>query len=332
MKNVLKPAVLALAFSVPALSVTLPVIAQTKQADVRIDPALPKDLFLKAPPALPATGAPALLPPEAKKAVKVGDTVTLAGRVGGSKAPFVSGRSILTLVGDDLPACSDNPDDHCKVPWDYCCESKADIVKHSATVQVVDDKGKTLRVDLKGQNGIKELSDLIVVGKVAQVNDKVLIVNATGIYVNPSLPHGFFLASKPANAKSVEDVKASAKIGETVSITGRIGGAAEPFAADRASFTVVGPGLASCKDDSASACKTPWDYCRHGKDETIKHVATIQVVDEQGNPLAMNLRGRGGMAELSTVTVVGKVTQADGNTLVISASGIHVHLDNAKSK
>lgn len=320
MKTLLKSALVALSLGTCMLGAALTVAAQTKQADAKIDPALPKGLFLASPP----TGASALLPPEAKKTAKVGDTITLAGRVGGSKAPFVAGRSVLTLVGDNLPACSDNPDDHCKMPWDYCCENKADIAKHSATVQIVDEKGKTLRVDFKGQNGITELSDLTVVGKVAQVSDKMLVVNATGIYVNPSLPHGFFQKAKPANAKSVEDVKASAKVGETVSITGRIGGSAEPFDAGFASFTLIGAGLAPCETTGANACKTPWDFCRHGKDEIAKHAATIQVVDEKGNPLAMNLRGRGGLGEWSRVTVVGVVTGNDATGLRVSAKSVFV--------
>lgn len=320
MKTLLNPALLALALSASMLGAALTVKAQTKQADAKIDPALPKGLFLASPPA----SGPALSPPEAKKSVKVGDTITLAGRVGGSKSPFVAGRSMLTLMGDALPACSDNPDDHCKMPWDYCCETKADIVKHSATVQVVDERGKVLRIDLKGQNGITELSDLTVVGKVAQVGDKVLVVNATGIYINPSLPHGFFANSKPASAKSVEDVKASAKVGETVTITGRIGGSADPFAPGSASFTVVGTNLAPCASDSGSACKTPWDYCRHSKEDIARQIATIQVVDEKGNPLAMNLRGRGGLGELSLVTVVGVVTGNDASGLRVAAKSMYV--------
>jgi hypothetical protein len=86
-------------------------------------------------------------------------------------------------MGPGIKACSDNPDDHCKVPWDYCCESAEDIATHAATVQVVDAAGAPLKVDVKGQNGIKELSDVIVVGKVAQAEGKVLVVNATGMYV-----------------------------------------------------------------------------------------------------------------------------------------------------
>lgn len=137
------------------------------------------------PPALFLASAPAeaLSVEDAKKTAKAGGTVVLRGRVGGSRDPFVEGRAVLTLVGPGLPACSDNPDDACKTPWDYCCEEKRAIAEHSATVQVLDGAGAPLRATLKGHGGIRELSDLIVVGNVAVADGATLVVNATGIFV-----------------------------------------------------------------------------------------------------------------------------------------------------
>jgi hypothetical protein len=120
---------------------------------------------------------------EAKKTAKVGDTVTITGRVGGSRDPFIADRAVVTLVGPGLPACSDNPDDKCSQPWDYCCASKADIAAHSATIQVVDTQGRPANYGLKDAHGIKELSTLVVVGKVAAAEGPNFVVNATQIYV-----------------------------------------------------------------------------------------------------------------------------------------------------
>lgn len=139
--------------------------------------ALPANLFLAAEP------ADAKSVEQIKGTAKAGDTVAIQGRIGGGEVPFVDGRAVFTIVGRGIPACADNPDDHCKTPWDYCCETAEDIAIHSATIQVVDDKGALLRTQLKGEHGMKELSDLIVVGKVAQADDKVLVVHATGIYI-----------------------------------------------------------------------------------------------------------------------------------------------------
>jgi hypothetical protein len=120
---------------------------------------------------------------EVKKTAKVGDTVIITGRVGGSRNPFVDERAVLTLVGPGLPACSDNPDDKCSQPWDYCCESKADIAAHSATIQVVETDGSPAPWGLKGAYGLKELSSITVVGTVVTAEGPNLVINATQIYI-----------------------------------------------------------------------------------------------------------------------------------------------------
>lgn len=152
--------------------------APSQQASApAISAALPSSIFLTSAP------ADAKNVEEVKGTAKPGDTIAIKGRIGGSENPFVEGRAVFTLVGPGIPACSDAGDDHCKTPWDYCCETPEDIAAHAATVQIVDDKGALLRASVKGEHGMKELADLIVVGKVAQADDKLLIVNATGIYI-----------------------------------------------------------------------------------------------------------------------------------------------------
>lgn len=124
---------------------------------------------------------------EARKAgsMKAGDSVVLRGRVGGSKEPFVAGRAVFTLMGRGVKACSDNPGDRCGKPWDYCCETKEDILANAVTVQVVDARGQTLRTDMKGRRGLKELSEVVVVGKVASAAGGALVVNAASVYAAP---------------------------------------------------------------------------------------------------------------------------------------------------
>lgn len=124
---------------------------------------------------------------EARKAggFKVGDAVVLRGRIGGSASPFVDHRAVFTLMGRGLKACNENPDDRCKQPWDYCCETHDDIVANSVTVQVADAKGQVLRTDMKGRRGMRELTEVVIVGKVSAADGKALVVNATGLYVAP---------------------------------------------------------------------------------------------------------------------------------------------------
>ncbi|HEX2839386.1 MAG TPA: hypothetical protein VHN77_14815 [Phycisphaerales bacterium] len=122
---------------------------------------------------------------EARKegSLKTGDEVVLRGRIGGSKEPFVAGRAVFTLMGRGLKACNENPDDTCSAPWDYCCETKEDILSHSVTVQVVDAKGQILRTAMKGRRGLKELSEIVVIGKVTSADGKAVVVNASSISV-----------------------------------------------------------------------------------------------------------------------------------------------------
>ena len=121
---------------------------------------------------------------EVRKAgtLKAGDDVVLRGRIGGSKDPFVAGRAVFTLMGRGLKACNEIPDDKCSKPWDYCCETKEEILGNSVTVQVVDAKGQILRTDMKGRRGLKELSEIVVVGRVAAADGKTIVVNASSVY------------------------------------------------------------------------------------------------------------------------------------------------------
>jgi hypothetical protein len=121
---------------------------------------------------------------DAKRQVKPGDEVAIRGRVGGSAHPFVDGRAVFTIVGRGPHACSDHDDDHCKTPWDYCCTPRDELRAHSATIQVVDDAGAPIRSDIKGRHGIRELSDLTILGEVVTVDENVLIVKAKGVYIN----------------------------------------------------------------------------------------------------------------------------------------------------
>ncbi len=121
---------------------------------------------------------------DARQAAKPGDQIAVRGRVGGSVSPFVANRAVFTIVGRGPHACSDHDDDHCKTPWDYCCTARDVLRAHSATIQLVDENGAPIRTGIKGRNGIKELTDLTIVGTVVSTDGGALIISATGIFVN----------------------------------------------------------------------------------------------------------------------------------------------------
>jgi len=288
-----------------------------KVADVKSD-ALFKDVFVK------SVAGPVLSPLGARHTAKKGDTITITGRVGGAKDPFVPGRAVLTLVGEELPACNENPDDRCAIPWDYCCETPKDIVRHSVTVQVVDAKGRVIRADLKGRNGIAELSELTVVGKVIQADDKAFIVNATSLAVNPALPTGLFVKEAAAGAVEPAAAKVDAKVGDVVTLRGRIGGGLEPFVSGQAVFTIVGAVLQPCSATEGDTCETPWDYCCDSKEAILANSASVQVANVDGVPLRTELKGRRGLKEITEVVVTGKVASIEGGGLVLNATSIAV--------
>lgn len=124
---------------------------------------------------------------EIRKAVEVGKEITLSGKVMGRKDPFVEGRALL-MLGDSamITSCDLRPGDSCVTPWDVCCDDNDVIKASTATIQVVDANGKLLKEGLKGVNGIKELSQLVVTGTIAEgSNADNLLVNAKAIYVKP---------------------------------------------------------------------------------------------------------------------------------------------------
>lgn len=71
----------------------------------------------------------------------------------------------------------------------------------------------------------------------------------------------YLLASEPAGAKGVIDIKKEAKDGDQVVVVGRIGGSKEPFTKGRVSFTLVDPSFVPCNEKGEEDSETPWDFC-----------------------------------------------------------------------
>ncbi len=140
--------------------------------------AVPPGLFVDAAP----SGAREVIP--AKKQAQAGEPIVVHGRIGGSRSPFVEGRAIFTLADMSLPPCSDNPDDACATPWDYCCEPVDKLKKGTITVQVADEAGAPIRVNLESRGGLRPLAEVTVEGRIAQkMGDGAVVLNASRIFV-----------------------------------------------------------------------------------------------------------------------------------------------------
>ena len=137
-------------------------------------------MFVAAPP---ADAQPLLA---VKGSAAAGDEVVFEAKIGGRGEPFVSQRAIFTVIDPALPSCADNPDDGCRTPWDYCCETPEDLLKQTATVRLVDADGQPLKLDLQGTRGLTGLATVVVRGTLSDKNDAgVFVVDAHELYVKP---------------------------------------------------------------------------------------------------------------------------------------------------
>lgn len=111
-----------------------------------------------------------------------GKEVTLVGKVGGSRDPWVEGRAQFTLVDLTRKSCDTIEGDTCPTPWDYCCDH-LDIVKSQAFVEIQDASGKPLVADARKAFGLKELDVVVVHGKVQKDAAGNITILADGIHV-----------------------------------------------------------------------------------------------------------------------------------------------------
>lgn len=120
-----------------------------------------------------------------KNTAKTGDAVTFLARVGGKRQSFIDGVAVFVVADPSLTSCELMGDeDHCRVPWDYCCEDHDLLTAGLATVRLVDHSGAVLKTSAEGQGGLETLKFVVVEGVVHDRNDDGLfVVDATSIWV-----------------------------------------------------------------------------------------------------------------------------------------------------
>lgn len=124
---------------------------------------------------------------QVRQSVEVGKSITLSGKVIGHNTPFIDGMAMMVIGDPDkLTSCDLKHGDRCSTPWDVCCDDPEDIKNNIATIQVLDANGELIKQGLKGCQGLKELSHVIITGKIAEgSNEDNLLISATGIYLKP---------------------------------------------------------------------------------------------------------------------------------------------------
>ncbi len=121
---------------------------------------------------------------DARAKAKDKDDVTVVGRIGGRKNPWVKGAAVFSIVDTSLKACNARPGDTCPTPWDFCCE--ANLPKQTLLVMIVDDKsGQTLKEDARESLKLHELQTVVVQGKARRDKNGNVIIAASKLYVRP---------------------------------------------------------------------------------------------------------------------------------------------------
>jgi hypothetical protein len=141
----------------------------------------------------------------------------------------------------------------------------------------------------------------------------------------PSTALSAVLAAAPTGEpKSIHLIRTTAKPGDEITISGKIMGNEKPFVEGRAAFILGDPEvLTPCNENPGDGCTTPWDTCCDSPEDKKRGTATIQIVGADGRVLKESLEGIGGLANLATVTVTGKVAEgSSADLLIIDAQAI----------
>jgi len=139
-----------------------------------------------------------------------------------------------------------------------------------------------------------------------------------------ALAERVFATTPPAGARPLAESKQSAKAGDRIVVSARIGGREQPFVDGRAVIVVADTALSMCNEREGDGCPTPWDYCCETPESIVANTATVIVADAAGTPLATSLRGVGGLEPGRAIVVAGTVSENAGGGLVIVAESIHV--------
>lgn len=150
----------------------------TKQANTQSKSTLPDGLFVDTE--LPDPRGVG----ELKADTDATGDVVVHGRIGGRVEPFVPGVAMFLLADAEMKTCDELHEDKCPTPWDYCCEPRDSLKAKIATVQIIGDDGKPLRIELAGEHGLEPSAHVTIAGEVAQRDGGSLVINARKIHVH----------------------------------------------------------------------------------------------------------------------------------------------------
>ena len=130
------------------------------------------------------------------------------------------------------------------------------------------------------------------------------------------------LAEEPAGVLPVLAARETLAQDAEVVVVGRIGGIANPWDANRASFTMTDPSVDAAHGDHE--CTADCAFCKHKPSGVIDSLAVVEFVDEQGQVLPYGARELFELEADQMVVVRGRATVNSLGYLVLAANGIYV--------
>lgn len=124
----------------------------------------------------------------------------------------------------------------------------------------------------------------------------------------------------PAEVISVSAARNDTENDQDVIVEGRL----KDFVRGRAAFTIVDGTIESCLEMHEDMCPTPWDYCCIPPNKLSSNMAIVQIISEEGEPLAGNLQGVNSIDHLSTVVVTGKINKDETDNVTIVANKVYL--------
>lgn len=125
----------------------------------------------------PIPEAPGLT--EVLKGARVGDRVAFAARIAGRAEPFVPRRAMM-VVADAALVPIKGDEEGCETNPELCCATREALLAGTATVQIVDERGRAIAVGLAGVEGLKVFDHVFVEGILVERGDEGgFVVNAT---------------------------------------------------------------------------------------------------------------------------------------------------------
>ena len=139
------------------------------------------------------------------------------------------------------------------------------------------------------------------------------------------VPAQFVNAAPAGKATPIPEAR-NLEPGTDVVLAGRVMGVREPFVNGRALFILGDEAtITPCNALDDDHCSMPWDACCDPMEVRAAGTASVQLLDDGGNVLALGLKGVGGLKELSKVTVAGTVAAASTpEAFVVNASALFV--------